>query len=50
MLIRAIVVVAMSGFAINYQFAKRSLLLSLIDAGYHTIQFDLYGMVLGLWH
>ena len=42
--------VAGTSFAINYQFAKRSLLLLLIDAGYHTFQFGLYGMILGLWH
>ena len=22
----------------------------LIDAGYHTLQFTLYGSILGLWH
>ena len=22
----------------------------LIDGGYHTLQFTLYGLVLGLWH
>lgn len=41
--------VAMS-FAINYAFAQRSLKLWLIDGGYHTLQFALYGLVLGLWH
>jgi len=40
--------VAMS-FAINYGFAQRSLKLWLIDGGYHTLQFALYGLVLGLW-
>ena len=38
------------GFAINYSFAGRSLKLWLIDGGYHTLQFTLYGLVLGLWH
>ena len=42
-------VVAMS-FAINYSFAQRSLKLWLIDGGYHTLQFALYGLILGLWH
>ncbi len=42
--------VAGSSFAINYQFASRSVLLLVIDAGYHTVQFGLFGMVLGLWH
>lgn len=41
--------VAGTSFGINYQFAHRSTLLLLIDAGYHTFQFGLYGMVLGLW-
>ena len=37
-------------FGINYQFANRSALLWLIDGGYHTAQFLLFGLVLGLWH
>jgi len=37
-------------FGINYLFASRSLKLWLIDGGYHTVQFTLYGVVLGLWH
>lgn len=40
--------VAMS-FGINYVFAQRSIKLFLIDAGYHTLQFVVYGLVLGLW-
>jgi len=36
-------------FGINYQFANRSGLLWLIDGGYHTIQFGLYGLIVGLW-
>ena len=39
-----------TSFAINYSFAGRSLKLWLIDAGYHLLQFALYGLVLGLWH
>lgn len=38
-----------TSFGINYLFAQRSLKLFLIDAGYHTLQFTLYGLVLGLW-
>ncbi len=38
------------GFAINYAFAGRSARLWLIDGGYHTLQFLLYGLVLGAWH
>lgn len=39
-----------ASFGINYLFAQRSLKLWLIDGGYHTLQFTLYGLVLGLWH
>lgn len=39
-----------SSFGINYLFAQRSFKLWLIDGGYHTLQFTLYGLVLGLWH
>ena len=41
-------VVAMS-FALNYGFAARSFKLWLIDGGYHTLQFTLYGVIIGLW-
>jgi len=37
-------------FGINYLFAGRSLKLFLIDGGYHTLQFTLYGLILALWH
>lgn len=37
-------------FGINYQFAQRSGKLWLIDGGYHTTQFLLFGLILGLWH
>ena len=39
-----------ASFGINYQFAQRSFKLWLIDAGYHTAQFVLFGLILGLWH
>ncbi|MFD2368398.1 DUF1761 domain-containing protein [Pseudoduganella sp. GCM10020061] len=39
-----------ASFGINYQFANRSFKLWLIDGGYHTAQFLLFGLVLGLWH
>ena len=39
-----------ASFGINYLFAGRSLKLWLIDGGYHTLQFTLYGLILGLWH
>lgn len=41
--------VAMS-FGINYQFANRPIIAWLIDSGYHTTQFVLYGLILGAWH
>jgi len=39
-----------SSFGINYAFAQRSLKLWMIDAGYHILQFSLYGLILGAWH
>jgi len=36
-------------FGINYQFANRSFKLWLIDGGYHTAQFLIFGLILGLW-
>lgn len=39
-----------TSFGVNYAFAGRTLKLWLIDAGYHTVQFTLFGLVLGLWH
>lgn len=37
-------------FGINYLFAGRSIVLLLIDGGYHILQFVVYGAVFGLWH
>ena len=37
-------------FGINYQFADRTTALWLIDGGYHTVQFIIFGLILGLWH
>lgn len=39
-----------TSFGINYLFAGRSLKLWLIDGGYHTLQFTVYGLILGAWH
>lgn len=39
-----------ASFGINYLFAQRGARLWLIDGGYHTVQFALFGLVLGLWH
>jgi hypothetical protein len=38
-----------ASFGINYQFANRPAVLWLIDGGYHTVQFTIYGAILGLW-
>ena len=37
-------------FGINYQFADRPVSALLIDGGYHTAQFLVYALILGLWH
>ena len=37
-----------ASFGINYLFEGRSLKLFAINGGYHTLQFALYGLVLGL--
>jgi hypothetical protein len=42
--------IAATSFGIIYAFAGRSLKLWLIDGGYHTLQFAVYGMILGIWH
>jgi len=39
-----------ASFGINYRFAQRSATLFAIDAGYHTLQFTVFGLILGLWH
>jgi hypothetical protein len=41
---------AAASLGINYLFERRSLKLFLINGGYCTLQFTLYGLVLGLWH
>ena len=37
-----------ASFAINYLFERRPLNLWLINGGYHTLQFTLFGLILGL--
>jgi hypothetical protein len=37
-------------YGINYLFEQRSLRLFLINGGYHTIQYTLIGLILGVWH
>ena len=39
-----------ASFGINYLFEQRSFKLWLINAGYHTLQFTIIGLILGLWH
>jgi len=39
-----------ASFGINYLFEHRPLSLFLVNGGYHTLQFTLYGLILGLWH
>lgn len=39
-----------ASFGISYLFERRSLLLFAINGGYHTVQFTLIGLILGLWH
>ena len=39
-----------ASFGINYLFERKTFALFLINGGYHTLQFTLYGLVLGLWH
>ena len=38
-----------ASFGINYQFAGNGHRLWLVDGGYHTVQFVIYGLILGLW-
>jgi hypothetical protein len=38
-----------ASFGINYLFERRSLKLFLINAGYHTLQFTLIGLILAAW-
>lgn len=39
-----------TSFGINYLFEARSMRLLLINGGYHTLQFTIYGLILGIWH
>jgi hypothetical protein len=42
--------IAATSLGINYPFAQRTFKLWLVDGGYHTAQFLLFGLILGLWH
>jgi hypothetical protein len=39
-----------ASFGINYLFEHKNLPLFLINGGYHTLQFTLFGLILGAWH
>jgi hypothetical protein len=39
-----------ASFGVNYLFERRPLGLFLINGGYHTVQFTVIGLILGLWH
>jgi hypothetical protein len=39
-----------ASFGINYLFERRPLSLWLINGGYHTLQFTLFGLILGAMH
>ena len=39
-----------TSLGINFLFSGRSMVLWAVDAGYHVVQFLLFGLVLGLWH
>jgi hypothetical protein len=39
-----------ASYGINYLFERRSFALWAINAGYHTLQFTLFGLILGLMH
>lgn len=39
-----------AAFGVNYLFERRSLKLFLINGGYYTLMFTMYGVILGLWH
>ncbi|MEZ5463549.1 DUF1761 domain-containing protein [Dokdonella sp.] len=38
-----------ASFGINYLFEGKSLKLFLVNAGYHTVQFTVIGLILALW-
>jgi len=39
-----------ASFGMNYLHADRSVKMWLIDGGYHTAQFMLFGLIVGLWN
>lgn len=39
-----------TSFGINYLFERKSCTLFFVNGGYHTVQYTMIGLVLGLWH
>ena len=39
-----------ASFGVNYLFERKTVKLWVINGAYHTIQFTLFGLILGLWH
>jgi len=39
-----------TAFGIQYVFEGKSVKLTLINGGYHVVQFLIYAIILGLWH
>ncbi|NML07274.1 DUF1761 domain-containing protein [Sphingomonas sp. G-3-2-10] len=39
-----------TSFGINGLFERKPIALTLINGGYHTVQFTLIGAILGVWH
>jgi len=39
-----------ASFGVCYLFERRSMALFMINGGYCTVQFTLYGLIFGLWH
>ncbi len=39
-----------TSFGINYLFERKTFRLFAVNAGYHTVQYGLMGLILGLWH
>jgi hypothetical protein len=47
--VNVVALIVAASFGINYQFANWRTVLWLIDGGYHSVQFTIYGLILGLW-
>ncbi|MGX5174606.1 DUF1761 domain-containing protein [Aliikangiella sp. IMCC44653] len=47
--VKVVVGFVFCSYGVNYQFASRSIRVLFIDGGYHTFQFALFGLILGIW-